>query len=329
MFKILSLAGGGLRGAFAIGLLAELESRLDTPLTDHFDLIAGTSTGAITAASLAAGIPAAGVREFYRKHSDQIFHPRDPLIPRAALRPIYPAARSLVKSRLGRNLDDFFQSRYCPFRLHDSMVEGFGDRTMGDAQSCPLIIPAVNLTEGETCVFRTPHLPGDRPEADWPIADIIVAATAAPTYFPHKTMPDGQDYADGGLWANNPGVVAMSEASRMIAAGVVDPQTATTIADVRMLSIGTGRPHYSMSPPGADAGMLFWARHVADVMSVSQSQGNQLPLSILLGDRYQHVDFDLPDATWTLDNISMTEPLFEMGRERGIGLWPVIRASLA
>ncbi|HBE70355.1 MAG TPA: hypothetical protein DDW52_19575 [Planctomycetaceae bacterium] len=317
MFRILALSGGGLRGAFAIGVLAEFEKRLDRPLTDYFDLIAGTSTGAITAAALARGTTAAEVQAFYEKHSQAIFSPREPYRPSRVLKTIYPAFRKLVSKRLGANLDHFFQSRYCPFALRESMVDGFGDETLRDATRCRLIIPTVNLTDGETYVFRTPHLNRPRPEYDWKIADIIVAAAAAPTYFPHKEMPDGKAYADGGLWAIDPGVVALAEAAR-----IIDSQTeccgkSEKLDDVHMLSLGTGTSTYTLAPPGGDAGMLFWSRHVAEVMSISQVQGTHLPLRLVLGDRYRHLDFPVPDSSWKLDNTAVTDPLFKLGHETG------------
>ena len=314
-FRILALSGGGLRGAFAIGLLAEVEQRVERPLTEYFDLIAGTSTGSITATALCVGKSAADVQAFYEKHSEQIFKPRADYRPRHLIKPVYPLFRRYLRWRSGKNLDHFFQSRYCPFALRDSMVDGFGESPLRSADRCPLIIPAVNLSDGETCVFRTPHLPRERPEYDWPIADVIVAATAAPTYFPHKQMPDGKAYADGGLWANDPGVVALSEAARIIDNATRCEGHAERLSDVHVLSIGTGTASYTLAPPGGDAGMLFWAPHVAEVMSVSQVQGTHLPLQMVLGDRYVHLDFPLPDKSWTLDNTAITKELFELGRE--------------
>jgi len=57
-FRILSIDGGGVRGAFAAAALAHLETRCSQPLGNYFDLIAGTSTGAIIAAGLAMGLRA-------------------------------------------------------------------------------------------------------------------------------------------------------------------------------------------------------------------------------------------------------------------------------
>ena len=69
--RILSLDGGGVRGAVSIGFLERLERLVEdiegkpTLLGDWFDLIGGTSTGAIIAAALALGYTAREVHELY------------------------------------------------------------------------------------------------------------------------------------------------------------------------------------------------------------------------------------------------------------------------
>jgi patatin-like phospholipase/acyl hydrolase len=69
--KILSLDGGGIRGVISVEVLHRLETLLreqtgrpDLRLCDWFDLIAGTSTGAITAALLGLGHSVADIRRF-------------------------------------------------------------------------------------------------------------------------------------------------------------------------------------------------------------------------------------------------------------------------
>lgn len=322
MFRILSLAGGGLRGAYAIGFLTELESKLDGPLSDYFDLIAGTSTGGITASALSYGISAHEMQLFYEKHGSQIFSPRPKMKVPHLGRLVYPVARRFVNWRMRQNLDDFFRSRYCPDMLENSIFEGFGSDRMADVRKCRLIIPAVNLTDGMTCVFRTPHLPVKRVEYDWKISDIIVSATAAPTFFPHKTMPDGKSYVDGGLWANDPGLVAMAEAARILRCkdGECSSESHGMSFDssqVQMLSLGTGQTSHSLSPPGGEAGVLYWAKHVVEIMNLLQIQGAQFPLKVALGDRYHQYDFDIKNKSWSLDNVEMIEEIFEMGRQEG------------
>lgn len=73
--------------------------------------------------------------------------------------------------------------------------------------------------------------------------------------------------------------------------------------------------------------MLFWSRHVAEVMSISQVQGTQLPLRMVLGERYRHVDFQIADASWTLDNISIIGELFRRGNEVGQSLFDELRSK--
>src|SRR4051812_45125251 len=72
-FRILSLDGGGIRGLFIAGFLADIEHRLKTRIADHFDLIAGTSTGAIIGMALALHEPAAKNEQFYLERGPKIF----------------------------------------------------------------------------------------------------------------------------------------------------------------------------------------------------------------------------------------------------------------
>ncbi len=65
-FRILSLDGGGIMGAFAASALAAFERRTGRRIVDHFDLITGTSTGGIIAIGLAMGATAEEVCRFYR-----------------------------------------------------------------------------------------------------------------------------------------------------------------------------------------------------------------------------------------------------------------------
>ena len=316
-FQILSFDGGGIRGAFGIGLITELESRLGRPVTDYFDLIAGTSTGAITGAGLAVGKSGAELTDFYEQYGRQIFSRREPFLPQGLIRWLYPSARWLLRKRTGQDADDFFRARYCPFALRDSFEACFGKSSLADVEATRLIVPTVNLSKGQSHIFRSPHLPDLRHDADVEIVDVLLAATAAPTYFPHQVMPDGHAYCDGGLWAVNPSILAIAEAMRIkqqCRRQTCDPDYDTE--DIRVLSIGTGDVRYSLSPPGADAGIIYWAQHVADVMTNLQVEGVQSPLTFFLGDRYHCANFQIPDATWTLDNTDRIHELFRLGRAK-------------
>ena len=111
-FQILSLIGGGIRGAFITAFLKELEDKLGRRIADSFDLIAGTSTGGIVAAGLASGMTADQMHDFYVRYGARIFTPRAPYHPQGVSAVVYPVANKFMRERLGSELSDFFRSRY-------------------------------------------------------------------------------------------------------------------------------------------------------------------------------------------------------------------------
>lgn len=314
-FQILSLIGGGIRGAFVTSFLYELEQKLGRRISESFDLIAGTSTGGIIAASLAAGMTAEQVHDFYVRYGSQIFTPRPMYRAKGYMRLFYPTVNWIFKRRTGGELDAFLRARYCPDALYRSFDEGFKNATLSDVDFTRLIIPTVNLTKGAPHIFRSAHVVEGVPDQDVLISDMLVAATAAPTYFPHKTIK-GEAFADGGLWAADPSMFAIAEAMRIrrdCRRESCDPHF--DIDDVQLLSVGTGQANYSLTPPGSDAGMIYWAQHVADVMGTAQVQGVHQPLKFWLGDRYAHVNFQM-DKKWPLDGVENIPQLFAVGKRR-------------
>ena len=314
-FQILSLIGGGIRGAFVTSYLKELEQKLGRPIAECFDLIAGTSTGGIVAAGLALGMSAERMHQFYVDHGAKIFTEREPYKAKGIYRLLFPPANWLFKKRTGGDLTAAFRARYCPTALEIAFAEGFGEQTLGDIQCTRLIMPSVNLTKGEPHVFRSRHLPKAIHDRDIKIADAVIATTAAPTYFPHRQI-QGDSFIDGGVWATDPSMLAVAEAIRIQQfMKQHDPTAHIVTNEIHLMSVGTGVAEFSLSPPGADAGLLFWASRVADVMGTSQSQGVHLPLKFFLGDRYRHVNFKLAEK-WGLDQVQFIPELFEMGEKR-------------
>ena len=118
------------------------------------------------------------------------------------------------------------------------------------------------------------------------------------------------------MWASDPSLLAFIEAMRIQqfeAANEGSPNLDGS--DVHLLSIGTGRAQFSLSPPGADAGILYWAPRVADLMGTSQVQGMHLPLKFLMGDRYRHINFRMTEP-WRLDAVEFIPELFRVGEQR-------------
>jgi predicted acylesterase/phospholipase RssA len=320
-FRILSLDGGGIRGAFTAAMLAELERQSGLKVADHFDLFAGTSTGGIIATALAFGESAQRIEEFYLVHGPAIFKRSGDWPPPYWLRLLVYAIRRWRGGAAG-SLDAAWLvgPKYGAEPLRRALVEVFGDRTLEGAGQ-RLVVPGIDLAQGKTVVFKTPHLPNLVRDRDFAAVDVVLGTTAAPTYFPHAVIGEGSAYCDGGLWANNPSIVAYAEAvqiAQQCRRDGVDPRFGPE--HIRMLSVGTGRAKYLVELPASGrSGLLFWGPSLIDVMGTSQSQGVGFLAKYLLGDeRCTRVDFDIPGGSWPLDGIDRLQRLVHLGREAAI-----------
>lgn len=219
-FRVLSLDGGGMRGTYATAYLScladafarkrELKS-LD--IGAAFDLIVGTSTGGIIAFALAAGVPVDHVNRLYREHGPAIF----PL-------PLRPTLGSLLR-QFGRGK----ALARGTTALRSALQVEFGDLTIGELyrkRKIALAITAVEMTQHRSWVFKTRHLSNSNGRDDaYRVVDVCLATTAAPLYRSLEAIdhPSGTPgyyvFADGGLWANNPVLVGLTDALRMAAAG--------------------------------------------------------------------------------------------------------------
>ncbi|HYD75306.1 CBASS cGAMP-activated phospholipase [Ramlibacter sp.] len=241
MRRILSLGGGGIKGAATAAYLAHLEEASGRRIADCFDLIAGTSTGGIIAIALASGVKASDLVEFYIEDGPAIF-PKD--------RPT--AGWCGFVSRLRR-------TKYDPTALREALTRRLGERLLGGA-STRLVIPAVQPARAEMYLFKTRHHPLFRHDHRLHAVDVAMATSAAPTYLPQHLVPNGGPFADGGLWANNPVGVAVAEAVSYLDWA---PET------LRVLSIET--PQEPQVIP--DKGLLAWSNSltVLDRLGALQS----------------------------------------------------------
>ena len=193
-FRILSIDGGGICGILPSSLLAELETRFlgGSSIAGHFDLVAGTSTGGIIALGLAHGLTATAIRDFYVDRGDRIF----------------PNPNALV--RLWRKARRFHRHGYDSKALHEELLTIFGETTLGDART-RLCIPSFEGVHGDIWLFKTPHHPDYKKDRFERMVNVALATSAAPTYL-RAVSNNGYLMVDGGLWANNPVMNAVTEA---------------------------------------------------------------------------------------------------------------------
>ena len=264
--RLLSIDGGGLAGLIPAEALIAIETQLDAltgrpaPLSDRFDLIGGTSTGAILAAGLALGLKAADLRDFYLKFGKDIF------------------TKVFITERLWHDYPS------APLERH--LKEVFGeDTTLGsDKLRTQILIVAKNATQGTTWFFtnnkKGKYFANNR---GLPLWQIERASSAAPTYFPPQPMsipdasgqPGNFEFIDGGVSTyNNPSLHVFLEAT--------DPQYQfgwpIGTGNLLLMSLGTGFNAITV-PAGKASGynLLNWARYVVkDLMGDANLEQNVL-----------------------------------------------------
>jgi hypothetical protein len=267
-FRILTIDGGGIRGVFPAAYLAELEHRFlsGRSVADHFDLIAGTSTGGIIALALAHGLTAADALKIYVDRGERIFPTlrgwrRWARIVRWAIRPKHDAAV-----------------------LQQELTAVFGDKTLNDA-SKRLVIPSFEGRYGEPFIYKTPHHPDYQLDRLKSFVQVARHTTAAPTYFP-AVDDGGYVMIDGGVWANNP-----------IMNAVVDALACYDVRreDIRILSLGTGDATFSIDAAAREGGASHWALRAFKAAGRAQGK-NALGQAYLLVGKDNVVRIDPPES---------------------------------
>jgi len=157
-----------------------------------------------------------------------------------------------------------------------------GDRKLGTATT-RLCIPSFEGEHGEVFVFKTPHHPDFKKDLHESMVKVALATAAAPTYFrPHRD--GGYTFVDGGVWANNPVMIALTEA--LTSFDVSREQ-------VRILSIGCGDDPYRVSGSKVTSGgMLHWSDIIRAAMRL-QSQNAIGQAGLLVGPE-QFLRIDVP-----------------------------------
>lgn len=247
--RILSLSGGGIRGYLSARVIAELERA--KPFLDSVDLYAGTSTGAIIAAYCASGLMKSpdDLVGFYRHEGPKIFK------------------RTTQQSIL--SFFGLYSSRYNPGYLEEVLRKIFGDMRLGELKK-RVLIPAVDLgsTDRPYQAKYFDNFKGNSTDLDLSVVDVLLASTAAPTYFySHKIKFNNgfgdREYVDGGLACNHPAVSS-------ICAALDDLGFGAEISQVYCLHIATG--YYPKNALGwRKRGVFGWLQDAIDLATEQYS----------------------------------------------------------
>ena len=269
-FQILALSGGGFRGLYTAKILAEWERHSGEPIARHFDLISGTSVGGILALAISMEIPASRIVDMFVNHGEAMFKRRFSL--NGLIRAPYSSA---------------------PLRGLLSADNLFGERLVGQCKH-PVIVPSINYSTGEPVLFKTPHHPNFKSDHLHTLVDVALATSAAPAYFPRHSFNHNQ-YVDGGLYANAPGLLALHEATTFFR---------QSQSQVHLLSVGTMSSKFTVDPrKNREGGTYDWGglnpantprRLFGLSISVQESLARKM-LQHSLHDQFLHVDDDLTD----------------------------------
>jgi uncharacterized protein len=207
-FRILSLDGGGSKGFYTLGVLREIEAALKCPLYKHFDLVYGTSTGAIIATLIALGCEVEEVHRLYKEYVPTVMSVKD------------PSDKSLALAALATKL-------YSDRQFTD-VKTGIGIVATRWATEKPMIFKAsASQAHGRAGSF----VPG----FGVAIADAVKASCSAVPFFEHAfvttSLGDRVELIDGGYCANNPTLYAIADAIHALK---------IRTEDVRVISVGVG-----------------------------------------------------------------------------------------
>lgn len=297
-FRILVLDGGGLRGTFTAAVLAKWDDMLgkggNNDLVKHFDLVAGTSTGAILAIGLGLGLTPLEMLEFYRHEGPTIFPKK-------------------------RALRHWLKSKHDSKTLRETLEAALGDKTLTNNSCCRLVIPTVRATHGEVEVITTAHNEDRTAFRDISAVDAALASSAAPTYFDEAIIGTDiavEEYLDGGIWANNPILPALAEAVRHLN---------IPLDRIDVLSVGT-MGNESDFTESLGKGKAGWAPESVDLFFSAQEHAASVMAESFLGPAHHlRVNQQTPSEI-KLDDMDAIEDMASRGNRVGIDSFSAVRS---
>ena len=214
--RILALDGGGAKGFYTLGVLKEIEAMLDCPLYKRFDIIFGTSTGAIIAALLALGFKIDDIHDLYKKHVPTVMSKKK------------PAQKTKALAVLASEVFGTYTFTQVKTQIGIVATRWVTERPM-------IFKGSVQQAHGRTGTFA--------PGFGVSIAEAVQASCSAYPFFLRKTVKtstgDDVELMDGGYCANNPTLYAIADA---VVALKQQPE------NIRIVNVGVG--NYPEPKPG-------------------------------------------------------------------------------
>lgn len=288
-YLILSLDGGGVRGALQARILARLQEML--PFLHKIQLIAGSSIGGINGLCLAAGHTPDDLVGMYLTRGEDIFSKRD------------------WWDSIAGPSDEFFRADYDNHGLIDVVGDMLEDKTLADLDK-KVVVTSFDLDNQDadsrakaTRVYKRrfwkpkifhnfDSVGSDRAEL---ALDVALRTSAAPTFFPSH-----QGYIDGGIVANNPSMCCIG---RAVKSGI-------PLERIVMLSVGTGTAPTYIEGDRLDWGYKQWVPRLLPLIMDGMVGIPDYVCEQLLPNRYVRIHPFLPEDV-PLDGADRIDDLVE------------------
>ncbi|MFD2167178.1 patatin-like phospholipase family protein [Thalassotalea euphylliae] len=274
---ILSLDGGGIRGAATTQFLTHVETELKNngkSLRDCVDFYAGTSTGSIIALALAT--------------TDMTVTDINSLYSVGTAKKIFTENKGLFE------IDGINAPKYEAKPKHKVLSDNFKTATLGDvADDKHVLAMAYDIEKRKPTIFKSTK----KNHLTIKSAEVADASSAAPTYFPTKELKipriaNESWLIDGGVIANNPTMCAIAEARRN--------WTSLTMKDFHVLSIGTGYKTRKINGPKSQKwGALQWMTKgdILDILGDERVVAYQ-GITMIDNGNYIRVNSELKQTSW-------------------------------
>ena len=273
--RVLSLDGGGAKGFYTLGVLREIEGMVNRPLCECFDLIFGTSTGAIIASLLALGRTVQDISALYEQYVPTVMQKKS------------AAEKSAALEELAKNV--FVDQKF------DGMKTGVGVVTTKWVIERPMIFKtSIDQAHGRAGTFA--------PGFGVMVRDAVVASCSAYPFFDKKIVTtergDVVELIDGGYCANNPTLYAIADATMALK---LPPEA------IRVVSVGVG---VYPSPKQSWFSKTKWAQKLISVQLLQKT----LEINTQSMDQLRHILFHhVPTVriSDTFEQPEMATDLFE------------------
>ncbi|MEM7043495.1 MAG: patatin-like phospholipase family protein [Pseudomonadota bacterium] len=267
-FRVICCDGGGIRGLVSALLIKDLDECYG--VIGKAEGFVGTSTGGIIALGLAAGVPIDTIVDVYMTKGAKIFETNGLLV---------SDDNDVVLRMRGSGADEELQSgpglfscQYTNKGLIEVVRSIVGEMSLKDAKVSYVGVNTARLHDPNTGSWQPVVLSNakDSPYQKVAMLDAALATSAAPTYFPPYQIQGLGYFADGGVFANNPSLAAITDLTR---------QGGASLSDISMLSLGTGSTSTSIED-SAIGNPLSWG--AAKWLGIRPWAGKNVPKAALV-----------------------------------------------